>query len=118
IVRCIKLRSDRVHLLQKRPSGVDTSVLVVDEQTDRKGILRVQFRRLSDDRSRGIGGVAPADENLISAVSIGVKNLTGTVVIVHLGAGGEIPGENSAAYEEKDDQNWESPAQGSPPAKG
>ena len=116
VVRRVKLRGDRRHLPQKDPPGIGAGVLVVDKQTDGEGVLLVLFRRLGDDGGRFIGGVPPAQEDLIGAVLVGVDHLSSAAVVVDLGPGGEVPARPRRCQQQKDRQNRESPAQGSPPA--
>ena len=116
VVRRVKLRGDRRHLPQKDPPGIGAGVLVVDKQTDGEGVLLVLFRRLGDDGGRFIGGVPPAQEDLIGAVLVGVDHLSSAAVVVDLGPGGEVPARPRRCQKQKNRKNRESPAQGSPPA--
>ena len=56
IVRRVKFRGDRRHLLQENLPGVDAGVLVVDEQADGEGTVCVPLCDLGDDRGGLIGG--------------------------------------------------------------
>ena len=116
VVRRVKLRSDRRHLLQENLPGVDAGVLVVDEQADGEGTVCVPLCDLGDDRGGLIGGVQPAQEDLIGAVLVGVDHLPRAAVVVDLGPGGEVPARPRRCQQQKNRQNRESPAQGSPPA--
>ena len=116
IVRRVKFRGDRRHLLQENLPGVDAGVLVVDEQADGEGTVCVPLCDLGDDRGGLIGGVQPAQEDLIGAVLVGVDHLPRAVVVIHPGPGGKVLGGPCQPQDQQEDQHREGPAQGLPPS--